>query len=194
MKTKNPFYFLLFFTLILMSCSDDDVPEAENDEEIITDVSLVFSPQGGGEPLVFKAVDPDGAGVADLQVEGEITLAVNTTYELFIEMVNGIENEDISEEVEEEGDEHQLFFSFTNDLFANPTGSGNIEASAGTVNYNDQDENGLPIGLITSWRTEAAGQGSFRVLLKHQPDLKTSTSTSGVGSSDLDITWDIVIE
>jgi len=194
MKTKNSFYFLLFFTLIMISCSDDDVPEAENDEEIITDVSLIFSPQGGGAPLVFKAVDPDGAGVADLQVEGEIALAVNTTYDLFIELENSIDGEDISEEVKEEGDEHQLFFSFTNDLFVNPTGAGNIGTSSGSVNYSDQDENGLPIGLITTWRTEVVGQGNFRVLLKHQPDLKTSTSTSGIGSSDLDITWEIVIQ
>jgi hypothetical protein len=109
-------------------------------------------------------------------------------------MRNSIENEDIGEEVKEEGDEHQIFFGFTEDLFANPTGSGNISPSAGTVIYDDQDENNLPIGLITTWRTEVTGSGIFRILLKHQPDLKTATSTSATGSSDIDITWAVEIK
>ncbi|MFT6854423.1 MAG: hypothetical protein ACJA0X_000386 [Cyclobacteriaceae bacterium] len=191
---KNYCLVLMLTLLFVSSCDDEDIPAAENDEELITDISLIFSPQGGAAPLTFNAIDPDGAGVENLQVEGDIVLAVNTTYELFIEMRNTIENEDIGEEVKEEGDEHQIFFGFTEDLFANPTGSGNISPSAGTVIYDDQDENNLPIGLITTWRTEVAGSGIFRILLKHQPDLKTATSTSATGSSDIDITWAVEIK
>jgi hypothetical protein len=62
------------------------------------------------------------------------------------------------------------------------------------VAYEDEDPNGLPLGLVTSWTTvEESKSGSFRILLKHQPELKNETSTSSVGETDLDITFTVNI-
>jgi hypothetical protein len=62
------------------------------------------------------------------------------------------------------------------------------------VNYNDFDENSLPVGLSTSWTTECVEEnvsGKFRLVLKHQPDIKSATSTAEDGGTDLDLEWDI---
>ena len=193
---KNSFFLLAGLTcgtFLLSSCGDDE-PEAENVEEIITDATLTFTPEGGGAQVTATAVDPDGEGVQGLQVSGPIQLAANTTYTLTIDLVNGLENESISEEVEEEADEHMLFFGFSNNLFLDPLGNGNVDNRSDDVNYNDADSNNLPLGLETSWTTGDTGSGTFRVILKHQPDIKTVTSSSEDGESDMDITWTLNIQ
>lgn len=186
---------LLGFGIILSSCGDDDAPPAENEEEIINSVTLTFSPQGGGSDIVATYFDADGEGTEN-PVLSDIDLTTGTSYTLSITMANTLESpaEDITEEVEEEGDEHQIFFSWTGDSFNDPSGNGNISVS-GIVNYEDEDENGNPIGLSTSWTTaDVATSGqSFRIVLKHQPDIKSSSSTSSDGETDIDITWTLNI-
>ena len=100
---------------------------------------------------------------------------------------------DISAEVEAEGDEHMIFFGWTGNLFTNPSGDGNIDSRNDPVQYEDEDVNGLPLGLHTKWTTGASASGSFRILLKHQPDLKNETSTSEIGESDLNVMFEIHI-
>ena len=170
---------------------DVDAPECENEEEIIDQVTLTFTPVDGGTTIVAVASDPDGPGPQDLQVE-DINLAQDITYELSITLENTIEGENITEEILEEADEHQIFFGWTGDLFTDPMGDGNIDNRADPVNYNDQDSNGLPLGLSTNWTVGAEGSaGTFRVVLKHQPGEKSEVSTVSDGGTDIDITWNI---
>ncbi|HNV27927.1 MAG TPA: hypothetical protein PKJ83_02250 [Cyclobacteriaceae bacterium] len=178
----------------LISCKNED-PTPENIPELITKVILKFTPTGGGTAVTVTATDPDGEGSQDLQIDGPINLSKGTTYTLTIELLNGLYNPgadgyDVGKEVLAEGDEHQLFFSWTS-TFSSPTGSGNIGSAPGVVNYQDEDINGLPIGLTTSWTTGADAESgkTFRVLLKHQPDIKSNTTTSLDGESDLDISF-----
>jgi len=179
---------------LISSCGDDDAPAEENEEEVIDLVTLTFTPQGGGTAITATATDPDGEGAADFETT-DIELEVNTTYELAITIENTEEDEDITEEIEEEDDEHMFFFSFTTDIFSDPSGNGNVDNRADDVNYNDEDANGNPVGLSTNWTTGdvASSGGSFRVILKHQPDIKSATSSSSDGESDIDITWAINI-
>jgi hypothetical protein len=185
--------------IYLAGCNNDD-PEPENVPELITKVSLIFTPMGGGSVVTVSATDPDGEGVQDITVDGPINLAKETQYTLTLELINalykpGDDGYDLTDEVEEEGDEHQFFFSFSEGLFASPTGTGNIKDNASSavesINYLDDDSGGLPIGIITSWTTAntPASSKSFRVILKHLPGIKSSTSTSLDGESDLDITF-----
>lgn len=189
----------LAFTSMFTACSDDD-PKKENTPELITKATLTFTPSGGGTAVVATAEDPDGEGVQDLTVEGPIDLATNTSYTLTIELINGLakptdDEYDITAEVQEEAHEHMFFFGWTNNVFSNPAGNGNIDARADAVNYNDEDDNGLPLGLETNWTSAAAtASGTFTVMLKHQPDLKSETSTSATGETDLDITFTINVD
>ena len=122
---------------------------------------------------------------------------------LTIELINGLAapsapEYNVTDEVEKEGDEHIFFFAWTNNTFSNPLGNGNIDARADAVNYsggsNSNDGNGKPLGLATMWTSAtpvgmATISGTFRVLLKHQPGLKTDTSDSNTGETDLDLTF-----
>ena len=177
-------------TFTVNVAEDPDAPPCENEEEIITDVVLTWTPVGGGDPVVATAKDPDGEGVLDLAVEGPINLLESTEYTLTVELRNDIEGEDITAEIMEEDDEHMFFFGFTEGIFSSPEGDGNIDNRADAVNYNDQDENGLPVGLSTGWTTATTmAGGSFRLVLKHQPDIKSETSTADDGGTDVDLTW-----
>ena len=121
-------------------------------------------------------------------------LPANSSFQLFIKLDNSITDEDVTLEVQDEGTAHLLFFGFTQDIFSQPPGIGNIENREGHVNYIDEDDNGLPIGLITGWQTGDPGNGTFTIVLKHQKDIKSETSTSQDGITDLNLTWELVID
>ena len=201
MKKSPIFLVLALLTFFATSCDDDDVPTAENEEETITNVTLTFTPEGGGAPVEATWVDADGEAGSELPKLDTITLAANTTYILNIDFINAIDPgdpESVTEEIEEEAQAHMLFFGWTNNLFSDPTGDGNIGAGNRNdpVNYEgDPDGVGFPLGLETSWTTGAASSGTFRVLLAHQPDgQKTDTSDSTIGTPDVDITWDVTVQ
>lgn len=187
--------FAVLSLLVLTSCGDDDAPEAENEEEVINEVTFIFTPEGGGNTLTFSYTDPDGEGTT-APTQDKITLAANTEYTLSVTLKNtvGDANEDITAEVSEEGEEHMFFYGWTDGLFALPTGNGNIDNRSDKVAYVDFDSNGLPVGLQTTWNTGDAATGTFTIILKHQPDIKTATSTATDGESDIDLDWEIEIQ
>ena len=172
--------------------NDADAPACENEEEIITDVVLTFTPMDGGDVVTARAQDPDGEGALPLEVLDDILLQESTTYTMTMTLTNEIEGEDITEEIREEDEEHMFFFGFTEGIFSDPTGDGNIDNRPDPVNYNDFDSNNLPVGLSTDWTTTAAmNSGTLRIVLKHQPDAKTETSTINEGGTDVDLTWNV---
>ncbi len=170
---------------------------SHDDEEEINEITLTFTPTGGGDAIEVKWFDEDGEGVGAPEID-DINLDAETEYDMTITLRNtlGMEPEDITEEIEAEDNEHQFFFAFTADIFSNPEGDGNIDNGDDPLNYNDEDENGLPVGLSTKWTTGAAtsSDGTFRIVLKHQPDMKTATSDSTVGGTDIDIEFNISIQ
>ena len=199
MKNIFKLNYLLYAVLTLFiftACEEDEAaPEEENEVEVFTDVKLVFTPTGGGAAVEAAAQDPDGAGVQELQVLGAINLAANTSYTLTMVIENCLESpcELMNEEIEEEDDEHQFFFAFTNDAFTSPAGNGNIDSASDPINYNDSDGNGNPVGLNTNWTTGSASTGTFTVQLQHQPDVKTATSGSTDGDTDFALTFNLNI-
>jgi hypothetical protein len=186
-------------SFIFSACSSDD-PQKEDVPELITKVTLTFTPTTGGDPVVATATDPDGTGVQSLKTSGPITLAKGTAYTLELALINELAKPtdpeyDITAEVEEEGVEHMFFYSWTNNVFADPAGNGNVDNRTDAVAYEDKDGNGLPIGLHTAWTSVGAvANGKFQVLLKHQPGLKSATSTSADGEDDLNVTFDIEVK
>ena len=199
MKTLRLICLLLVASslLFLSGCKKDD-PKPENIPEAITKATLTFTPAGGA-PVIVTATDPDGDGPLPRTLSGPINLMKNVSYTLKITLINELAKStdpeyDVTEEVEEEADEHIFFFAWTNNTFSNPTGNGNVDNRSDAVNYVDTDTKGLPLGLETSWTTiNATGTGTFRVILKHQPDLKSATTTSNDGESDLDVTFNLTV-
>ncbi len=188
---------LFFFS----ACKDDTDPVVEDTPEQITTVRLTFAPAGGGAPLVFASTDADGDGPGSVQHD-TIKLQPGTTYSLSLEVLNELATptENTTAEVENEAEEHMFFFGWTGNLFSDPTGNGNIDNRADAVNYGTTrdgkslDANGLPVGLTTTWTTGAVATGTFKIILKHQPDIKSATSGVSDGESDLDRTLPVVVQ
>lgn len=199
MNKFNRFFSVLAIAalVVFIGCGDDDEPPLENEKETITDVILTFT--SATEMVTAVASDQDGLVPGSVVIE-DIELQPNTVYTLTIGLQNieGLaEIKDIAEEVAERDDEHMFFFGWTGPIFQSPTGLGNIGAENrdNDMNYQDQDENRQPVGLTTVWETSEAGSvsGEFRVILKHQPGIKSASSTSEDGESDLDLTFNITV-
>jgi hypothetical protein len=160
---------ILFATMLLLfiSCNDDD-PTPVNEEEVITTVRLTFIPISGGTPIIANWKDLDGDGGNAPTVE-PVILAKNTTYSMNVQFLNEQESpaEDITEEVEEEANEHQVFFTNT--------------VTGLTIEYNDTDNGNQPIGLKNVVKTLGAGSGTIKVILKHEPN----KNAAGVAAGDV---------
>jgi hypothetical protein len=156
---------LVLSVLCAVACGDVDKPQEVNENEIITTVSLTFSPLSGGDPLSFAWADPenDGGPVVD-----DILLSDAEDYVLEVSFLNELADppEDITGEVEAEGDQHQVFF--TGSAVEGPATGDNPDAVISHT-YGDEDENGLPLGLVNDISTLGAGVGGLTVTLRHLP-------------------------
>lgn len=168
MKYLNPAKtFLLCATaLFAASCSNDDNGPV-NEEEVITTVTTTLT--GGGQVITLTSRDLDGDGPNDPLVTVVGNLTANTTYTGAVSFLNETTSpaEDITSEVEAEGEEHQIFYQ--------------LPAALGTVTYTDLDLNGKPIGLAFTLTTGNAGTGNLTVTLRHLPN----KSATGVAAGDI---------
>lgn len=179
--------------LVFASCNeDDDAPKPpKNESELITDLELTFTPVTGGESFTFTWSDPDGPGGNPPTIE-TITLPAPGSYIVSIEVFdksNPNEVESITEEIQEEGDEHQFFF----------IGQGGVENIFSFL-YSDFDENDNPIGLSSVWTftgpTTAGGQ--IRVVLRHDLNkfaegVSVGNIAAAGGETDIDVIFPIVV-
>ena len=79
---------ILITAASLTGCKDDDddvtpavtAPPMENEEEVITDVKLIFTNSADANDIVeARAQDPDGEGVQELAILDTIKLDVSKT-------------------------------------------------------------------------------------------------------------------
>ena len=123
-------YKLGVFALVLLGCQAEE-PIKEDIPELITKVTLTFDPGGGISTVTASATDPDGDGVQDIAVDGVINLSANTNYTLTLSLINELAEisspeYDITDEVAAEGDEHMFYYGWTENVFSNPSGDGNL--------------------------------------------------------------------
>ncbi len=176
---KSAYLFSLFFvaTLLLVSSCGDD-PEPVNEEELITTVILRFSSPGAAtQSFTWRDLDGDGPNQPVIQT---ITLSANTTYSVAIELLNESETpaEDITEEIDEERDEHLFCFE--------PSESINL-----AISRTDTDGT-YEVGLESEWETGNSSTGEVTVILKHQPGIKNGTCTPG--EVDVEATFPVTIQ
>ena len=184
MKKLNLLLTALFLTFVIVGC-DSDEPDDDHgagEEELITTVTITLTPQGGGADVTAVANDADGDG-ANFTI-GDINVTANTTYTGSITLRDDINGEDITEEVEEEADEHQFFYT---------PGGGAVGRV--TVNVTDTDGNGLPVGLDFTLEVSdgAAATGTLNVVLGHYDEGPKDGVTMS-DESDVDLTFPINIQ
>lgn len=197
MKNIKLLAVLFISSIIVTSCSDSD-PEHIHDEEVITTMKVVLTPETGDPvTLEWKNVeDHEEEGHEEGEHEEEHgepeitggTLMANTTYSAVITLLN--ENEDpadnITLEVIEEAEEHQFFY----------TASG-IESTF-MYNEDDIDTDGNPLGVKFTVKTGATGTGSYTIILKHEPikngdNVADGDMTNAGGETDIEATFPITV-
>lgn len=188
MKNIFVLIFIAFAIVLssLTSCNDDDI-QIPNEEELITTLTYILTPEGTGNPVIFSFRDLDGDGGED-PVISEGILAANTIYTGTVVLLNELEtpNVNIAAEVEEEGDEHQFFYGI----------SGAAEL---TILYDDEDVNGSPVGLSTTVETGNTSTGQLTITLRHEPDKSAPGVSEGNianagGETDISVTFNVSIQ
>jgi len=176
------------FSLFITSCKKDEpeTPIIPNEEELITSLNFTLTPTGGGTAIVLSFLDLDGDG-GDEPTITEGTLAANTTYNGSLDLLNELENpaESITEEIQEEDEEHQFFFQST--------------VAGLSIAYADMDSNGNPVGLSTTVTTTSANSGTITVVLRHEPDKAASGVSAGDitnagGETDIEVTFNVEVQ
>lgn len=188
MKTFKKISILFLSTLIFTACSnDDDNPTPVNEEEVITTLTATLTPVGGGTTITLQTRDLDGDGPNPPVVSVSSSLAIGTTYNGSLELLNETVTpaELINEEIEEEAEEHQFFFESTNNI--------------STFAYADVDGNGNPIGLEFTLTTGTAGTGSVTITLRHEPNKSAAGVSTGEianagGETDIEATFTVTVQ
>ena len=181
MKKFSVLYAMLLAVITMTGCDNDD-PKPVVEEELITTLWVFLEPAEGGEQVTLRFYDEDGeSGSIPPVVTVEGKLKADQEYNGLIQLLNETVDpaEDITEEIYTEGDAHLFCFDVD--------GAINIVA-------NDQDSNGLPIGLATTWTTGAAGEASVRIILRHQYGGTKTGECPGGGETDIEVTFDVVVE
>jgi hypothetical protein len=171
-KLKKSTLAILMAGMFITSCDKDT--EEDNQEEVITTMKLTFVPVGGGTTVSYQYDDPDGPG-GTAPTQQEIVLVPSKTYNVKVELFNKTVTpaEDITMEIKEEADAHRFYYE------TNP-------GSSITISGLDNDPNGVPLGINSTWTTAAAANGSVKITLRHYPavppnkavaDLVTSTKS-----------------
>ena len=175
-------YALLAIPFLYFSCSDDDdnsIPDEINDEEVITTMNVYVD-----GVLAMSSTDDDGPEGPNQPVVTAGVLQSFTTHEVRLEFLNELEDpaEDITVEIEEESDEHQVFFSHTID--------SDIEFVY--TNFDNQDPP-LPLGTTFNITTGEPGSGTITITLIHEPDKPNTGLESAGGTQDIQVTFDVNI-
>lgn len=180
---KFGFFAFLASSLMLTACEKDRDKEEENDEEVITTMQLTFVPvpAGSGSTVTYKFDDPDGPGGANPTTD-RIVLMANKTYNVTLQLLNKTTNPatDITTEVAAEAQSHRFYYQSS-------TGN-NI-----TVSNLNNDANGVPLGITSTWTTGAAATGTINVTLRHysgNPPNKATADPVNSTKSSTDITVD----
>ncbi|REE25754.1 hypothetical protein DFQ09_102345 [Winogradskyella pacifica] len=178
------FLALLFVSSIaFVGCSSDDDhgDDHDHEEELITTVRYTLTNGTDVVTLEFQDLDGEGGAEGTFDVSGPLT--ANTTYSGIIQLLNETESpaDNITLEVEDEGDDHEFFYT--------PT------ISDITVSKDDLDEDGNPVGILTTLVTGGAGTGSLTIELIHEPTKPNDgTSINAGGSTDVEVTFSIEVQ
>ena len=176
-------YALLASTLIFASCSDDDdnTPDPVNEEEVITTLTVTLDSGSDTVVMQYQDLDGDGPDAATVTVSGSLT--ANTVYDGSIVLLNETESpaENVTEEIEEEDDEHQFFYT---------VGSG-LDVATDYANF---DGDGNPLGTLFVLNVGSASSGGLTFTLRHEPNKPNTGLENAGGSTDIEVTFDVTVE
>jgi hypothetical protein len=167
---------LAFFALLfIFSCKKDETTEEEN----ITRIQIHLTGTNGSSfDKEFDWKDTNADNIAD----GIDTIRVpaNTTFKAHVHVYDDTKTPiaDLTEEIEAESNVHLFVFK--------PSTTGL------SITDLNKDAAGLPFGITSTWKTTEAANGTFRLLLHHEPVDKNAAEPGG--EVDFDVTFVVIVE
>lgn len=195
-STKLSACWIFALGMIVSGCGDDEPdpggPGEGLEQEVISLVTLTFQAEGEADSVEVTWDDADGPGGDDPVIDN-ITVAPNTTYTLSIKLTNTLAEpeEDITEEVMEEAEDHLLIFTSDDEDLVS------VEyADTESTYVEDQEGEDYPVGLESTVTTGEAGETKLTVQLLHLPGLKTGDEAENLenGEDDINIEFTVLIE
>ena len=171
---KTYFLYLLLLGILINSCSKDD-PDGINEQEYISNVVLSVTSADGE----LQTIDWD---LSETNME-TINLKVNSNYNVGLSFENRSDPtdiEDVTLEIIDEADEHQVFFEFA-EVSINVTSASN-----------DTKVGSRGVLLKSVWNASSSGSGIVRVYLIHQPTNFNATNREAFGGFN-DVAIDIPV-
>ena len=171
----------LVASLLVIGCSKDD-PQAVNEEELITTLTVTLQPEDGSTAVILQFRDLDGDGPELPEIQNG-NLIAGTTYRGSIKVENEAEDpaENITEEVEEENLEHQFFY----------TVGGGLDVTTSGENTDDQ---GNKLGTTFILEAGAVSSGTLTFTLRHEPTKPNEGLEDAGGETDISATFEVSVE
>lgn len=177
---RSSVFYISLISLLFNSCIKSlEAPELINEEELIT--TLVVQLENTSEIIELRYTDLDGDG-PNIGVYQTQELKANTTYSGRLQFLNESDSpaEDITLEVEEEADDHQIFYLVNG-----------LDLSIESTNL---DNNGYYLGTEFTITTASASSGQLQFILRHLPNKPNdgNPATAG-GATDLSVAFSLNI-
>lgn len=180
MRTQSTLLLLVLGLLGAAGCDSNGADgDGAGEEERITRVTLVLV--GPMHTVIADAVDPEGTG--DQFTVEDLDLHAGEFYQGTLSICDDINHRNVSGEVLEEAEFHQVFYTFTGGA-----------AGRGILTVTDRDANGLPVGLTFTLRVTAGGSitGALDIVLSHFID-DTKDGVTRSSQTDLAVTFPVII-
>ncbi len=187
--TNIALFSVILLSLGLTACDKPADDDDAGEQEFITKVTIRLEEQGSQNVVNIVWNDPNGDGIGDFT--GTANIKSNRTYKGSIELLNELttdpDERNVTKEIEEEADEHQFFYTFSNNL-----------AQFAVVTITDRDSRGLPVGLKFDLVTAtlpggtASLTGSMNIVLSHYTTI-TKTGTNPGNEEDVNISAPVTI-
>ena len=176
--------------LISLAACDSGEPDPDaGEQELINRVTLTLTNTADASDVATITATASDGRVIDTFSPAAIELRPGATYAGSIELRDTINGEDITEEIEEEAEEHLFRYSFQ------PSSAGSITITDTESDYAGENENGGDFAVGLAFRAAvasgASGSGTLTAVLYHFDEGPKTSSTATSDEIDVDIAFPV---
>lgn len=183
--------FVLLFGAGFSACNllnDPHDDDHHDDHDLITTVRVQMAAQASSFMAEYVWEDLDGIGGDNPSRIDTIVVETGKTYTGMLTLANKAKTPsvDMTAEIREDADEHQVFYTL----------SAGVGSAPGTITVTDRDGRNLPLGLNFSWSVAQGGAGlpaTLKITLYHYDEKSDKNGTDPGNETDLEVVFPVVV-